>query len=235
MRRRSHLSTRQSTNRHSLNHPVTVFGWTFAALQHDKMPARNQVLRFLYHFSRMGPGRLSRRGLTMTSLLVGLMATGISSAGAASGLTQVDPATVPQGELALESRTHTPFTLDVAGHDQDFRKGADVTVEHFQFAATGDPNGNDVSGWHKHGGPVFVEVVTGTLTVYQAKDEKCHGKRYPAGTGFVEPGGVVHDARNEGAGTVDIYDTVVLPPGSGDGGIFIPEPDFSNRDCSFAK
>lgn len=166
--------------------------------------------------------------MTMSSLVVGLMVVGMSSAGASSGLTQVDPATVPQGELALESKVHTPFSIEIAGKEHDFPKGAEVTVEHDQF-----PVGT-TSGWHAHSGPVFVTVVSGTLTLYEAKDEKCRGKQYAAGTGFLEPGyGNIHDARNEGNVPVDIYATYVLPQGSGDNGIFIPKPDFSNKACPF--
>ncbi len=107
-----------------------------------------------------------------------LLATGISTAGAASTYCggQLDPTTVPQGELALESRADTAFKIDVAGHMEHFRGGAEVTVEHFQFAAKSDRSSNDVTGWHSHRGPVFVEILTGTLTAYQAKDRNCVGK-----------------------------------------------------------
>lgn len=216
------------------------------------MQARLRI-RFLDRLPARGAGNISRRTLVLLGVLVGVMAMGITSAGAVSGvptcladgssppsangaLCQVDPGTVPQGELALESTLDTPFTMDVSGHKQHFRKGAEVTVEHFQFPVKSPSSGGfEVTGWHEHAGPVFVMVLSGTLTVYQAKDEDCEGKQYPAGTGFVEPGGVVHDARNEGTVPVDIYDTVVLPPGSGDAGIFIPKPDNSNPECPFKR
>ena len=177
-----------------------------------------------------GSGRFSRRVLGTTGLLVAVLVTGITSAGAASSLPQVDPATVPQGELALESHVNTPFTIEIDGKEHAFRKGAEVTVEHDQFPA------GTTSGWHAHSGPLFVTVVTGTLTLYEAKDEKCKGTRYSAGSGFLEPGfGNVHDARNEGTVPVDIYISFLLPLGSGDNGLFIPKPDFSNPDCPFAN
>jgi quercetin dioxygenase-like cupin family protein len=175
-------------------------------------------------------GRLSRRALGTAGIMVAVLVTGISSAGASTGLVGVDPATVPQGELALESQVGTPFSLEIGGKEHVFRQGAEVTVEHDQF-----PVGT-TSGWHAHSGPVFVTVVSGALTLYEAKDEKCKGKTYVAGTGFLEPGfGDVHDARNEGLVPVDIYATYLLPRGSGDNGIFIPKPDFSNLDCPFAN
>ena len=211
------------------------------------MKARLRIRGYLNPLTARGAGNISRRSLVVAGLVLGVTSTGISSAGAAktvptcplpagsTALCQVDPATVPQGDLALESTLDSPFTMDVSGHKQRFRKGAEVTVEHFQFAPAGDAQGNDVSGWHEHAGPVFVMVLSGTLTIYQGKDEDCEGKKYPAGTGFVEPGGVVHDVRNEGTAPVEIYDTVVLPPGSGDAGVFIPKPDRSNPGCPFAR
>lgn len=52
------------------------------------------------------------------------------------------------------------------------------------------------SGWHTHPGPVFVMVEEGTVTLYDA-DDTTTGVDYPAGTGFVDPGGgQVHIARN---------------------------------------
>ncbi len=181
-------------------------------------------------FLGRGSGRFSRRVLGATSLLVAALVTGVTSAAATSSLPQVDPATVPQGELALESHVNTPFSIEIGGKEHDFNKGAEVTVEHDQF-----PVGT-TSGWHAHSGPLFVTVVTGTLTLYEAKDEKCKGTRYTAGSGFLEPGfGNVHDARNEGTVPVDIYISFLLPLGSGDNGLFIPKPDFSNPDCPFAN
>ena len=197
------------------------------------MQAGVRIRGFLDRLMHRPSRHVSRRGLGMTALLVGLLAAGIIPADAATGLTQINPATVPQGELAIESMVTTPFSIQVAGHEQLFRHGAEVTLEHFQFAAAGSPDA--VSGWHAHAGPVFVQVVTGTLTVYQAKDKECRGKQYPAGTGFLEPAGVVHDARNEGAEPVDIYDLVVAPPGTGDAGLFIQKPDSSNPNCPFAR
>lgn len=158
--------------------------------------------------------------------------------GSPSGLTQVDPAIVSQscppasgslpcGELALESRVPTPFTLKVGTQPAHvFSNGAEVTVEHDQFPP------HTTSGWHSHAGPVLVEVITGSLTLYEAADPGCKGTVYPAGTGFLEYGfGNVHDARNETDSPVDIYAEDILPPGSGDAGIYTPMPDFSNPDC----
>jgi quercetin dioxygenase-like cupin family protein len=51
--------------------------------------------------------------------------------------------------------------------------------------------------WHTHHGPVFVTIAEGELTYVGSED--CVGRRYPAGTAFVDPGhGHVHTAYNSG-------------------------------------
>ena len=172
------------------------------------------------------------------SRLVPVIATAAvvaAGSGYAASLPQQNPAKVPQGELALESKISTAFSLQLAGFPRrSFPQGAQITVEHDQFPAQGKSGSN--SGWHSHAGPVFVEVVRGTLTLYEANDPKCAGTRYPAGTGFLEPGhGNVHDARNETNKPVDIYAVYILPPGSGDAGLYQPRPLHSNKACPFAS
>jgi len=148
----------------------------------------------------------------------------------ADTLTQVDPATVPQGELALENHVLTPFHLKVGhGPEHIFANGADVTVEHDNF-----PPGTS-TGWHSHGGPIFVEVVSGAVTAYEKDDPTCTPHVFSAGTGFMEETGDIHDARNETAGPADIYVEYILQPGSGDAGLYQPAPDHSNPACPFAN
>jgi quercetin dioxygenase-like cupin family protein len=55
------------------------------------------------------------------------------------------------------------------------------------------------SGWHFHPGPVYVLVVQGTDSLYEANDPTCTATNYGPGTGFVEPPGDVHVSRNEGS------------------------------------
>jgi len=68
--------------------------------------------------------------------------------------------------------------------------------------------------WHTHAGPVFVNVVEGTL-VYVETD--CGERAYPAGTAFVDPGhGHVHSAFNPTDGETVFVATFFEAP---------PEPD----------
>ncbi len=49
---------------------------------------------------------------------------------------------------------------------------------------TFQPGGN--TGWHRHAGPHFVSVKTGSVTIFHSPD--CIPEVFPAGTGFVDEG-----------------------------------------------
>ncbi len=66
-------------------------------------------------------------------------------------------------------------------------------------------------GWHSHPGPVFVTITAGTLTKVEADGTAVN---YPAGTGFVESGGKVHNAGNAGTEDVKIVAFFLAPKGS---------------------
>lgn len=70
------------------------------------------------------------------------------------------------------------------------------------------------SGWHSHPGPVFVLITAGTATVYDGADPTGEPAIYPAGTGFVEEVGDVHDLRNEGDTDVELIAVVLVPMGA---------------------
>ena len=77
---------------------------------------------------------------------------------------------------------------------------------------TVDPSGS--FGWHTHPGPVLVSVASGTLSLYHAEHHQCHRETITAGQGFIEAGGDVHLARNEGTSTVQLYVTFLAPTGT---------------------
>jgi quercetin dioxygenase-like cupin family protein len=68
-------------------------------------------------------------------------------------------------------------------------------------------------GWHRHGGPVWVVVAAGTLTLYDSDDVTCTGRQHAPGGAFLDPGDHVHNARNEGVNPVVVYGTFMLPAG----------------------
>ncbi len=93
------------------------------------------------------------------------------------------------------------------GVDLKAKDDTDILVTNLAVAPSGH------SGWHSHPGPVLVIVKTGTMTHYDGNDPTCTGKSHPAGTVFVEEGGNVHIARNEGAVEATMVATSFLPAG----------------------
>lgn len=84
------------------------------------------------------------------------------------------------------------------------------------------------TGWHQHGGPIWVVVASGNLTLYDGGDPSCTGVAYPQGSAFMDPGTHTHIARNEGSENVVVYVTFMLPEG-GATRIDVPAPG----NCGF--
>ena len=95
------------------------------------------------------------------------------------------------------------YDVELKSHDNTDIAVANVTIT---------PGGH--SGWHSHPGPVIVVVKTGTVTFYHGNDPTCTGTVHPAGTVFIEEGGDVGIARNEGAVEVNNVVTFFVPAGS---------------------
>jgi hypothetical protein len=80
----------------------------------------------------------------------------------------------------------------------------DVVVRRHEYAVGGN------TGWHAHPYPVFITVISGTLTFYERDDPTCTGTVVTAGHGYVDSGHG-HIGRNEsGAPAVDI--SVIMAP-----------------------
>lgn len=86
-------------------------------------------------------------------------------------------------------------------------ENADIVVNNNLMAAGG------TSGWHTHSGITIVAIKAGALTLYDGDDPLCQAKTYSAGQVFVEEGGHVHIARNEGPVGAEWYTTYVVPTG----------------------
>jgi Cupin domain len=98
----------------------------------------------------------------------------------------------------------------------------DLAVQSIVF----QPGGQ--SGWHSHPGPVFIEVVSGTLTFYMSDDPTCTGIVRTAGQGYLDVGAHAHIARNETAAPAQTLVTYFAPPGAV---LRIDEPNLGN--CPF--
>ena len=106
------------------------------------------------------------------------------------------------GTLHIQSKVDG-YDVELKSHDNTDIAVANVTIA---------PGGH--SGWHSHPGPVIVVVKTGTVTFYHGNDPTCTGTVHPAGTVFIEEGGDVGIARNEGAVEVSNFVTFFVPAGS---------------------
>lgn len=69
-------------------------------------------------------------------------------------------------------------------------------------------------GWHRHVGPSFVIVKSGTATFYEGDDPACTPHVIPAGSSLFEPGGDVHIVRNEGSEPLVNVVVQLIPTGA---------------------
>lgn len=124
----------------------------------------------------------------------------------AAHVTEVDPGTVPTGFLAAHNKVEG-IRMSSLARAVD-RGRADVFIQHVRLGA------NEATAWHTHPGPVFVEVVKGSVTYEDAGHGECRRLTYEAGEGFFDRGGGhVHRAVAGPAGA-DFYPVYVLPPES---------------------
>ena len=80
----------------------------------------------------------------------------------------------------------------------------DMVVRTHDYAVGGS------TGWHTHPGPVFINVVQGQVTFYEADDPTCTPHVVSAGQGYVDTGSG-HLGRNEtGQPAKDV--TVIMAP-----------------------
>jgi quercetin dioxygenase-like cupin family protein len=93
--------------------------------------------------------------------------------------------------------------------DIDRRRPSNVVSVRIEFRA------GDSTGWHSHPGPVFVQVVSGAVTLRHAAHGRCLSEVVRAGHGFFEVPGAVHVAENRRPAPAVLYATFVLPPKAG--------------------
>ncbi len=104
------------------------------------------------------------------------------------------------GSFHIQSKADG-FDVEIKAKDN-----TDIAVSNIVVAAGGN------SGWHSHPGPVLVIVKTGSITFYHAPD--CVPVVHNAGSVFIELGGVVGLAQNEGATAATSTATFFAPRGA---------------------
>jgi quercetin dioxygenase-like cupin family protein len=134
--------------------------------------------------------------------LTALMITATALATMASGVTSTPYASGTVGDLDVKTKTDGwKLGISTKGESQ-------VVVSENRVA----PGGN--FGWHSHPGPSIVVVKSGVSTFYSGDDPNCTPQVHPAGTAYVDPGGSVHIARNEGTEDLVVVVTRIIPAGA---------------------
>jgi quercetin dioxygenase-like cupin family protein len=98
----------------------------------------------------------------------------------------------------------------------------DLVVRRHEYAV------GATTGWHAHPYPVFITVISGTVTFYSSDDPTCTPTVVSAGQGYVDSG-KGHIGRNEsGEPAVDV--SVIMAPV---GAAFRSELPAPNPNCGF--
>jgi hypothetical protein len=87
------------------------------------------------------------------------------------------------------------------------KSGLDLAVQDIVF----QPGG--FSGWHTHPGPVFIQVISGTMTFYESDDPACTPIVRTVGQGYLDLGEHAHIARNETNEPSENLVVYFAPPG----------------------
>jgi hypothetical protein len=124
------------------------------------------------------------------------------TASSGSSSTLLGRATFSQGENFKVKRISGDWHVEVKAHRE-----LDVAVQQIVF----QPGGQ--SGWHSHPGPVFIQVVSGTMTFYESDDPTCTPVVRGVGQGFLDVGEHAHIARNETGSPATNIVTYLAPPG----------------------
>jgi len=140
-------------------------------------------------------------GVTLFGLTA-LMIAATALATMASGVTSTMFAQGTVDDLDVKAKTGDwKVKLDTKGQSQ-------VVVSENRVAPGG------TFGWHSHPGPSIVVVKSGVSTFYSGDDPNCTPQVHPAGTAYVDPGGSVHIARNEGSEDLVVVVTRIIPAGA---------------------
>jgi len=94
---------------------------------------------------------------------------------------------VPQNENDQGENNNGQVSLDFMAQA---KPGMDMVVRTFDYLP------GSTTGWHTHPGPVFINVISGTVTFYELDDPTCTPKVVMAGQGYVDTGHG-HIGRNE--------------------------------------
>ncbi|HEY5617078.1 MAG TPA: hypothetical protein VIK60_03995 [Vicinamibacterales bacterium] len=107
--------------------------------------------------------------------------------------------------------TYDPFKVD-SSKDAPFDFAAKAKTALDIVVRTHDYDAGGSTGWHTHPGPVFITVIQGSVTFYEADDPTCTPKVVYAGEGYVDTGRG-HYGRNETGGLAKDVTVILAPVG----------------------
>jgi quercetin dioxygenase-like cupin family protein len=147
-------------------------------------------------------------------LLTGILGVVVLSACGASeaDLGTQDAATSASGitPTVLARGTYDPYKVMSKGavdYKAMTKAPTDIVVRKHEYAAGG------YTGWHRHPGPVFITVISGKVTFYEADDPTCTGTVVEAGQGYVDDGHGHYGVNETLEPAVDV--TVIMAPVGG--------------------
>jgi quercetin dioxygenase-like cupin family protein len=145
------------------------------------------------------------RKFVTAATLLGLTALMVVATALATMSSGVGSSTIAQGTID---------DLDVKVKTGDWKVRLDAKGESQLVVSENKVAPGGYFGWHSHPGPSLVIVKSGVSTFYNGDDPDCTPQVHPAGTAYVDPGGSVHTARNEGTEELDLIVLRLLPVGA---------------------
>ena len=156
----------------------------------------------------------TRRAMTcVAGILVLLICAGytaITFAGPAQGVAATLIGRATYGRFKVKTQPPESEGKDDAQISLDFmaqaKPGMDMVVRTFDYLP------GSTTGWHTHPGPVFINVISGTVTFYELDDPTCTPRVVTAGQGYVDTGHG-HIGRNETGLTAKDVTISIVPVG----------------------
>ena len=157
-----------------------------------------------------------------------LAVAALAAAGLLTAAVTITMASLPSGvtPTLLARGTYDSFKVASAHGPAMFKAEAkspiDVVVRRHDYAIGGS------TGWHAHPYPVFISVISGTLTFYEYDDPSCTPVVVSAGQGYVDSGHG-HIGRNESGQPAADISVIMAPVGAP----FRAELDAPGPHCEF--
>jgi hypothetical protein len=155
--------------------------------------------------------------MAVAALAILTFAVNVTFASPASGVT---PTLLARG--SFDSFKVMSFPDGAGLFKAEAKQPIDLVVRRHEYTA------GSSTGWHAHPYPVFITVISGQVTFYEAGDPSCTPHVVSAGQGYVDSG-EGHIGRNEtGQPAVDV--SVIMAPV---GAVFREELPAPGRFCAF--